>query len=348
MERLLTYADAIREACDQEMARDTRVVLFGLGVDDPKAILGTTKGLAEKYGPDRVFDTPLSEDAMTGFAVGAAMSGMRPIHVHIRMDFLMLAMNQLVNYAAKAHYMFGGAIRVPMVVRSAIGRSWGQGAQHSQALHALFMHVPGLRVVMPSTPHDAKGALVASIRDDNPVMFVEHRLLYAQRGHVPEELYSGEIGRARVLAQGDDLTIVATSHMVVESLRAAQALRAGGVRAEVIDPVWLAPLDVETIVASARRTGHVLIVDNGWTSCGASTEILARIVESTADDGVRVRRMGFEPVTCPTTRNLEELFYPDGKRIAEAAYALVRGRGLTGWRPEIVTAGEIAEFKGPF
>jgi len=232
-------------------------------------------------------------------------------------------------------------------VRSAIGRSWGQGAQHSQALQSLFMHIPGLRVVMPSTPYDAKGALVASIRDDNPVMFIEHRLLYAQRGHVPEELYAAEIGRARVLLEGTDVTIVATSHMVVESLRAAHALRDVGIRAEVVDPVWLAPLDVDTIADSARKTGRVLIVDNGWTACGASAEILARIVEAT-DGAVRVRRMGFEPVTCPTTRNLEDLFYPNGRRIAEAAYAIVRGRDANDFVPNVVDAGEIVEFKGPF
>src|SRR6059058_2656467 len=176
-DRTLSYVDAVREATDQEMLRDPSVLLFGLDVDDPKAIQGTTKGLAEKYGPERVFGTPLSEDAMTGAAIGMALAGLRRIHVHIRMDFLMLAMNQLVNVAAKSRYMFGGQVSVPMVVRAMIGKSWGQGAQHSQGLHSFFMHVPGLKVVAPTTPYDAKGCLVQAIRDNDPVMYVEHRIL---------------------------------------------------------------------------------------------------------------------------------------------------------------------------
>src|SRR5213080_2197350 len=196
--RTLSYADAIREATDQEMARDPSVIVFGLDVDDPRAIQGTTRGLMERYGPERVFGTPLSEDAMTGAAVGMALAGLRPIHVHIRMDFLMLAMNQLVNVAAKSRYMYGGSVSVPLVVRAMIGKSWGQGAQHSQGLHSFFMHVPGLKVVAPSTPFDAKGCLSAAVRDDNPVLYVEHRLLHAQKGPVPEEDYQVPPGKARV------------------------------------------------------------------------------------------------------------------------------------------------------
>src|SRR6266705_3223572 len=175
MKRELSYVEAVREATDQEMARDPSVIVFGLDVDDPKGIQGTTKGLLEKYGSERVFGTPLSEDAMTGTAIGMALAGLRPIHVHIRMDFLMLAMNQLINVAAKSRYMYGGRVSVPLVVRAMIGKSWGQGAQHSQALHSFFMHVPGIRVVEPTTPYDAKGCLIAAVRDDNPVMYVEHR-----------------------------------------------------------------------------------------------------------------------------------------------------------------------------
>src|SRR5579864_6178935 len=184
-DRTLSYVDAVREATDLEMARDPAVILFGLDVDDPKAIQGTTRGLVEKFGSQRVFGTPLSEDAMTGAAIGMAQAGLRPIHVHIRMDFLMLAMNQLVNVAAKSRYMFGGKVALPVVVRSMIGKSWGQGAQHSQGLYSFFMHVPGLKVVAPTTPYDAKGCLIEAIRDDNPVMFIEHRLLHYQVGFVP-------------------------------------------------------------------------------------------------------------------------------------------------------------------
>src|SRR5262249_8412059 len=181
-ERSLSYVEAVREATDQEMERDPSVVLFGLDVDDPKAIQGTTRGLVERHGAERVFGTPLSEDAMTGAAIGMALAGLRPIHVHIRMDFLMLAMNQLVNVAAKSSYMYGGAVRVRLVVRAMIGKSWGQGAQHSQGLHSFFMHVPGLKVVAPATPFDAKGCLTTAIRDDNPVLYIEHRLLHFQHG----------------------------------------------------------------------------------------------------------------------------------------------------------------------
>ena len=187
--RLIRYVDALREAFEQEMERDPSVFLFGLDVDDHKAIQGSTAGLLEKFGPGRCFGTPLSEDAMTGVAIGAAIAGYRPIHVHIRMDFMLLCMNQLVNMAAKAHYMYNGQVKVPLVVRTMIGRSWGQGGQHSQALHSLFMHIPGLKVVMPATPYDAKGLLISSIEDDSPVVFIEHRWLYNIHGHVPEGLY---------------------------------------------------------------------------------------------------------------------------------------------------------------
>ena len=202
MERILSYVDAIREATDQQMEEDASVVVFGLDVDDPKAIQGTTRGLAEKYGPERVFGTPLSEEAMTGAAIGMALAGLRPVHIHIRMDFLMLAMNQLVNVAAKSRYMYGGQVHVPMVVRCMIGKSWGQGAQHSQGLHSFFMHVPGLKVVAPTNPYDAKGCLIQAIRDDDPVIYVEHRILHFQKGIVPEELYRIPPGKARVLEEG--------------------------------------------------------------------------------------------------------------------------------------------------
>src|SRR5207253_558019 len=185
-QRMLSYVDALREAVSQEMARDERIFVMGLDVDDHKAIQGSTRGLAEEFGPERVFGTPLSEDAMTGVAIGAAMAGMRPIHVHIRMDFLMLCMNQLINIAAKASYMYGGQVRVPLVVRSMIGKSWGQGAQHSQGLHAMFMHVPGLKVAAPSNAHDAKGALIAAIRDDKPGDLVDHGLLCPTGAAVPD------------------------------------------------------------------------------------------------------------------------------------------------------------------
>lgn len=348
MEREISYVDAIREATDQEMERDSSVVVFGLDVDDPKAIQGTTQGLVEKYGAERVFGTPLSEDAMTGVAVGMSLAGLRPIHVHIRMDFLMLAMNQLVNIASKSHYMYGGHVHVPMVVRSMIGKSWGQGAQHSQGLYSFFMHVPGIKVVAPTTPYDAKGCLIQAIRDDNPVVYVEHRLLHHQRGPVPEEMYTLPPGRARVTARGDDVTIVGISYMQSECLRAQQYLQDVGINAEVIDPIWLEPMDSETIVDSVRKTGRLCVVDNGWTTCGAGAEIVSQVTERLQGVGnLQVRRMGFAPVTCPPTPGLEDLFYPNGRTIAAAAYGLIRGESDS-WLPEERPDLQEIEFKGPF
>jgi len=346
--RTLSFVDAVREATDQEMARDTAVLVFGLDVDDPKAIQGTTRGLLDKYGPERVFGTPLSEDAMTGAAVGMALAGLRPIHVHIRMDFLMLAMNQLVNVAAKSRYMYGGAVKLPLVVRSMIGKSWGQGAQHSQGLYSFFMHVPGLKVVAPATPYDAKGCLSAAIRDDNPVLYVEQRLLHFQRGPVPETAYTVAPGKARITAKGDDVTLVGISAMQVECLAAAQYLRVIGVSAEVIDPIWLSPLDIDTIAESVEKTGRLIVVDNGWVTCGAGAEIVAQIAERLMGvRDVRVQRMGFAPVTCPTTPVLENLFYPNARTIAAAARDLVEG-AKTGWLPEENPDAEQVVFKGPF
>jgi pyruvate/2-oxoglutarate/acetoin dehydrogenase E1 component len=348
MERTLTYAQAIREATEQEMERDPSVIVLGIGVDDFNGIYGTTVGLVEKFGRERVFDTPLSEDAMTGVAIGAALAGLRPIHVHIRMDFVLLAMNQLINIAAKSRYMFGGAVSVPIVVRSIIGRSWGQGAQHSQGLHSFFMHVPGLKVVAPSTPYDAKGCLVQAIRDDNPVMFVEHRMIHRQEGHVPESEYTVPFGKARVLAEGRDVTLVGISYMAVECLRAQRRLKEVGVSAEVIDPISLIPLDMDTIVRSVEKTRRLVVVDGAWTSCGASAEIIAQVTERLEGSGdLRLRRMGFEPVVCPTTKTLENLFYPNPQKIASLAYSLVHGNNKH-WMPVGEEAPEIIEFKGPF
>lgn len=344
MDRALTYGEAIREATAQEMERDRSVFVFGLGVDDPKGIYGTTRGLAERFGPERVFDTPLSEEAMTGVAIGAALAGLRPVHVHIRMDFTLLAMNQIVNMAAKMSYMYGGSVRVPLVIRTVVGRSWGQGPQHSQALHSFFMHVPGLKVVAPTLPYDAKGALIRSIRDDNPVIFIEHRLLHHLRGPVPEAPYEVALGKARILAPGGDVTLVGISHMVTECLRAREFLAGIGLHAEVIDPVTLAPLDFETIAASAEKTRRLLVVDNGWTSCGAGAEILARAAER-FQGAVRVRRLGFAPVPCPTTKVLQDAFYPEARGIASEACALVDGRT---WTADPAAAAEEFVFRGPF
>jgi pyruvate dehydrogenase E1 component beta subunit len=348
--RLIRYVDALREAFMQEMERDPSVFLFGLDVDDHKGIQGSTLGLQEKFGKDRVFGTPLSEDAMTGVAIGAAIAGYRPIHVHIRMDFMLLCMNQLVNMAAKAHYMYNGQVKVPLVVRTMIGRSWGQGGQHSQALHALFMHVPGLKVVAPTNANDAKGCMIAAIRDNNPVIFIEHRLLYGMDGHVPYQLFEVPLGKARVLQTGEDITIVAISHMVMEALRAKKHLETVGINAEIIDPITLWPLDMATIMQSVRKTKRLLVVDNAWLTCGASSEIISQVYEICCDSGEALplmNRMGFVFTTCPTTRPLEDVFYPNSRTIAAKAYNMIK-KGAERWEPPIDTKTEIDAFKGPF
>ncbi len=346
--RTLSYVDALQEAVEQEMERDEKVFVIGLNVDDHKAIQGTTRGLVEKFGRRRIMDTPLSEDAVTGIAIGAAMAGMRPIHVHIRMDFLMLCMNQLINMAAKAHYMYGGQVSVPMVSRSIIGKSWGQGAQHSQGLHAMFMHVPGLKVVAPTNAYDAKGTMTAAIRDNNPVIFVEHRLLYSTDAPVPEDPYTVEFGQARVVAEGTDITLVGVSYMVVECLAARDLLADAGISAEVLDPVSLLPLDTDTIAAAAGRTERLLVVDNAWTTAGAGAEIVAAVCERQSGKPLAVGRMGYAPTTCPTTPALEKDFYPNAATIASRAHAMVRPDAPE-WMPDAEpTLPHEAAFRGPF
>jgi pyruvate dehydrogenase E1 component beta subunit len=347
--RLLSYGEAVFEATRLEMARDPSVFVMGQGVDDARGMFGTTLGLHREFGPERSFDVPLSEDAMTGVGIGAALMGMRPIQVHQRMDFVLLCMNQIVNMAAKMSYMFSGAHHVPLVVRAIIGRSWGQGAQHSQAFHSFFMHVPGLRVVAPTTPHDAKGCLITAIRDNNPVIMIEHRMLHGIRGVVPEASYEVPYGRARILSPGKDLTIVGISHMALECVRAKHLLEQAGIDAEVIDPVSLSPLDAESIARSVERTGRLLVVDTGWLSCGASSEILAETFERLGHRRpFLARRLGYLPTPCPTTKVLENLYYPSPQSIAETAYRLVRGEDAPAWRAGTVDSREVAEFRGPF
>jgi pyruvate dehydrogenase E1 component beta subunit len=257
-------------------------------------------------------------------------------------------MNQLVNMGAKAHYMYDGQVSVPMVARSIIGKSWGQGAQHSQGLHSMFMHVPGLKVVAPTNAYDAKGCMIAAIRDNNPVMFVEHRLLYSTDAPVPEDPYTVEFGKARVSGKGTDITLVGISYMLVECLAARDLLADVGISAEVIDPVSLMPLDVDTIADAAGRTGKLLVVDNAWTAAGASAEIIAAVCEHDPGKTLSIGRMGFAPTTCPTTPELEKEFYPNAATIAAKAYAMVRP-DEDAWVPDVEpTLPHEAAFRGPF
>jgi len=283
-----------------------------------------------------------------GVAIGAALAGLRPINVHIRVDFLLLCMNQLINMAAKSHYMFGGSVSIPLVLRGAIGRSWGQGAQHSQALHSFFMHTPGLKVVAPTFASDAKGSMIAAIRDNNPVVFIEHRMLYSLEEHVPSKPYENELGKARILREGSDITIVAISHMVIESLRAHKLLEKIGINAEIIDPIWLSPLDIESIVVSVEKTGRLLVVDNAWLTCGASAEICLQVVERLQLlKQIHVERIGYENTPCPTTKPLENMFYPNPSVIASKVHNMIYPNKKP-WTPLVTESEEVENFRGPF
>src|SRR3989338_6070492 len=262
-EREIKYWQAISEAHVQSMERNERVFIMGIGVDDPKGIFGTTLEAYKKFGKKRVFDTPVAENTMTGCAIGAALAGMRPVMVHARNDFMYYCMDQLCNHAAKWHHMFGGLMTVPITVRAIVGRGWGQGSQHSQSLQALFAHIPGLKVVMPSNAYDAKGLLMGSIEDNNPVVFIEFRRLYEETADVPEKPYTVPLGKAAVQREGKDITIVAFSYMVLEAAQAADSLEKIGIHCEIIDPRTLKPLDSETILNSVRKTGRLVVADTG-------------------------------------------------------------------------------------
>lgn len=323
-ERHLTFAQAIREATVQSMEADKNVFVMGLGVDDPKAIFGTTAGLSEMFGGSRVFDVPVSENALTGAAIGAATLGMRPILTHQRIDFALLSLDQIINNAAKWHYMFGGKLKCPIVIRMLIGRGWGQGPQHSQSYQSVFAHIPGLKVVMPATPHDAKGLLMASVFDDNPVIFLEHRWLYNLKGPVPEEAYRETIGKARCVRQGKDLTVVAVSYMVFEAFRAAEILAKYGVDIEVIDLRSLRPFDGEAILESVGRTGRVIAADTGHKTCGYSAEIVAFVTENLFGKLKSAPvRVASPDIAVPSSHGLAVDYYPRASTLVETIWNMV-------------------------
>lgn len=318
--RKISYADAIREALVQAMTDDKSVFVMGQGVDDPSGMFGVTRGLHLRFGRERVFDTPLAETALTGIAAGAAIGGMRPVYFHNRPDFLYLAMDQLVNHASKWHYMFGGAINVPMVVWACIGRGWGSAAQHSQALQGLFMHVPGLKLVMPGTCYDAKGLMLSAIADGNPVLVMEHRFNFKMKGFAPEHAYRIPFGKAAVRKRGKDVTLVAISHMATEAFEAAQELAREGIDAEVLDLRTLRPLDTDAIVKSVRKTGRAVVADTGWLTGGVTAEISALIGQG-AFGRLRapVARVACPDTPTPAGYTLEAAFYAGKKDIVKAA-----------------------------
>lgn len=345
--RTTTYCEALNEAILQEMERDERVFVYGIGVPDHKKIFGSTAQILERFGPARCIDTPISEDCMTGFGVGAAINGLRPIHIHIRVDFLLLAMNQLSNMVSSFAYGSAGRMKVPMVIRAVVGRGWGQGYQHSKTMHSVFAHIPGLKVVTPTTVADAKGLLVSAIRDDNPVVVVEHRWLYWQEGVLPDGDFTVRIGEPSVIRQGTDLTVIATSWMNVEAVKAADILARRGVHIEIVDPRTLAPLEDEMLVASVEKTGHCIVADNDWSFCGFGAEVAARISEKCFGKlKSPVERIGFAHVPCPTSRHLENEFYPNAVSIIRAVERKL-GMAPTDLSGENFYSHEN-RFKGPF
>lgn len=323
--RKIRYSQAINEALHQLLAKDKKVFVIGQGVTSPWYVGTTTVGLIDRFGPQRVFDTPVSENGVTGLAVGAALTGMRPIVVHPRMDFMYYAMDQIANHAANWHYMFGGQLHVPLTIWGIINRGGEQAAQHSQALQAVFAHLPGLKVVMPSTPYDAKGLLVASVNDENPVVFIDDRWLYDYEADVPEELYSVEIGKGIIRRKGKDVSIVATSYMVYKALDAAVQLEKEGIDAEIIDLRTIKPMDKKILYNSVKKTGRLVAVDAAWKTCGIGAEISATIAESDLATKLKapIMRVTLPDTPAPASCALETAYYPTDKDIISTVKKLL-------------------------
>lgn len=339
--RTLNVARAVNEALHQALEADPAVACFGLGVDDPRGVFGTTLGLQQRFGPLRVFDMPTSENAMTGVAIGAALNGVRPVMSHQRLDFFLLAMDQLVNNAAKWRYMFGGQASVPLTIRLIIGQGWGQGPTHSQSLQSWFVHIPGLKVVAPATAADAKGLLLSAIFDDDPVLFLEHRWLHNLEGEVPEGGdFRTPIGRAHLLREGPDLSIVASSTLTIEALHAVTILEERGVRCDLVDLRSLKPLDWPAVFASVRKTGRLLALDIGHPLCSVASEIVAQAARHCFSSLRQAPRQLTAPdVPTPTSPALTKSYYPGTREIVLEVLDML-GRPLPASLPE-------AERKGP-
>lgn len=323
--RKLQYSLAINEALHQMMSVDKSVFLIGQGVKSPWYVGNTASGLLERFGPERVIDTPVSENGITGVAVGAAIAGMRPVVVHPRMDFMLYAMDPIINEAANWHYMFGGKSSVPVVIWGVINRGGEQAAQHSQALQAIFTHIPGLKAVMPSNPYDAKGLLISAIKDDNPVLYIDDRCLYKFEQDVPEEIYTVPIGKGLIREKGKDVSIVATSYMVWEAARAVKELDKEGIDAELIDLRSLKPLDTDLLFASVKKTGRLVVVDGGWKTCGIASEISALICENIFEYlKAPIRRITLPDTPAPASSALEDLYYPKAKDIFKAVIKVAK------------------------
>ena len=348
--RQLTVSKAINEAYFQAMEADNSVFAIGLGVPDPKGVFGTTAGLRESFGPNRVFDSPTAENGVTGACIGAALTGARPVITHQRVEFGLLAVEQLVNQAAKWNYMTAGKKSVPMVVRMIVGRGWGQGPQHSQSLESWFAHIPGLKVVAPSTAYNAKGLLISAIADDNPIVFLEHRWLHNHVGDVPAKPYDIEIGKGRIAKSGDHVTIVAYSYMVNEALRASAYLSAAGIEAEVIDLCSLRPIDYELIKTSVMKTGRLIAIDNSWKVCGIGSDIVSVVSETCFDHLVQAPTiLSLAETPIPSTPALANFVYVSVTDIIQAAEKVCQKQtGIDFASLPAVTDKPDEAFTGPF
>jgi pyruvate/2-oxoglutarate/acetoin dehydrogenase E1 component len=323
----LSFAQAINAALRQAMELDKDVFVYGIGADGQTGIFGTTSGLVERFGPQRVFDTPIAEAGLTALAAGAASSGLRPVLVHQRLDFMLYSVDQIVNWMGPWRFMSGGRAKMPVTIRAIVGKGWGQGPQHTKSLHTWFAHVPGLQVVMPGTPADAKGLLLSSIMSDDPTLFIEGRSLFSMQEDVPDAPYFIRLGEAVVRAEGKDVTLVTMGSMVPLSLQAAQTLRESKIGAEVVDVRTLMPLDMASILASVRKTGRLVVAEPGWRMYGAAAEIIAGVAETLGTQMHSLpRRVTWPQSAVPTSSRLEEQFYPTSDDIVSACRACVTGK----------------------
>ena len=323
----MSYVQAINSALRQSMEMDPNVFVYGIGADKKSAIFGSTLGLVEQFGPKRVFDTPISEQALTAIAAGAAHSGLRPVLVHQRVDFLLYSMDHLLNWIASWRFVSGGQKIMPLTIRAIVGKGWGQGPQHSKSLHSLFAHVPGLQVVMPGSPADAKGLLMSSIMSNDPTIFIEPRALYSMTEEVSDEPYFIRHGKALVRRPGRDITIVTFGAMVPTAIEAATKLAESGIEVEVIDLRTLAPLDANTVLTSVAKTRRLIVAEMGWLKFGAAAEIITLVYEEMGDKMAgRPRRIGWPHSFVPTSSALEETFYPNVDDLVAAAIKCITGQ----------------------
>jgi acetoin:2,6-dichlorophenolindophenol oxidoreductase subunit beta len=321
----LSFAQSINAALRQALDLDPGVFVCGIGADTPAGIFGTTKGLVDRFGSKRVFDTPIAEAGLTALAAGAANAGLRPVLIHQRLDFMLYSVDQVVNWMAPWRFMSGGRAKMPVTIRAIIGKGWGQGPQHTKSLHTWFAHVPGLQVVMPASPSDAKGLLLSSIMSDDPTLFIEGRSLFSMQEEVPDAPYFIRLGEAFVRRAGKDVTLVSMGSMVPLALQAADTLSKANIDAEVVDLRCLMPLDIASIIRSVKKTGRLVVAEPGWRMYGAAAEIIATVVETLGEMRSRPRRVAWPQSAVPTSSKLEEQFYPTSDDIAAACRASTTG-----------------------